>query len=197
MRCKPRAARMGRSARWALVGLALSALLMLTLHVVRPDLDWRVRFMSEYAFGWSRPLMVLVFLTTSASTLLVAWTLVRHLRPSPIALPAAALLCVWSAALVGLAMFPGGQAHDDVLRGGRSAFAMGVFLVLLHTLRMRSSWPFALFTLAMGALAAVPHVHVHILGLSDAAGLAQRAAGLAMLSWMAAAAWWLGMREGP
>src|SRR5688572_16316916 len=117
------------SARIALAFALLYSLLLLSLHFIKPELDFRWRFISEYALGKYGWIMTLTFVSIAISLLATVFAVRPHVK-TWVGYIGLFLLCVASIGYSITAIFPTDPitVSQDALSDSGKMHALGASL---------------------------------------------------------------------
>lgn len=176
------------------------AVAIATLHVLRTDLDFKFRYLSEYARGPYGALMTSTFFVLSVGSLALSVGLYRSAASKLRFAPGLILWLIWACAVFLAGIYTSdlqgaphthiGQIHDQL---GMIAFTSATFALLLLSLalrwekRWRSLWPLAMF---LSVIAFASFLALDRFGQMNLGGLDQRIFLAATLIWM----WIVGRR---
>src|SRR5262245_35908088 len=123
----------------SIASITIFAILIVTLHFLRPDLDPIKRLTSEYAVGQYRYLMTAAFFCMSIATFALLIVLSKEMRGKARSVIGLALLMIWGVAVLIAMSFPidpegapattTGKIHETNGPIGFLSLTLGVLLV--------------------------------------------------------------------
>lgn len=168
----------------ALALIAVALCLILALHLLEPQLDWRTTYLSDYGESAHRGFLIATYVLLGVGGILLGLALRDHLEGSLAAGAGGALLALAGAAVVGMVVWPVGRVHVGIVRveEGMLLLSIGLMSYGIQDRPPRSVF-FSRFSWLVVALTAMGVFRVE--QYVPWPGLVQRAYLLTVMVWVA------------